>query len=119
SRRHLTLIPETKNGSPRHVVLTAHACAVLNKLPRLEQRIFPISPLAVRQAWLRAAKRASIENFRFHDLRHEALSRFFEAGLSVPEAALMSGHKDVRMLFRYVHPEVERIRAKLDRRPPQ
>ena len=33
----------------------------------------------------------------------EAVSRFFEMGMSVPEVALISGHKDVRQLFRYTH----------------
>ncbi len=44
---------------------------------------------------------AGITDLHFHDLRHEAISRFFEMGLSVPEVALISGHRDYRMLFRY------------------
>ena len=51
----------------------------------------------------RAVKKAGIKDLRFHDLRHEAVSRFFEMGMSVPEVALISGHKDVRQLFRYTH----------------
>ena len=39
----------------------------------------------------------------FHDLRHEAINRFFERGLSLPEVALISGHRDHRMLLRYTH----------------
>ena len=58
-------------------------------------------------------KRAGLSNLRFHDLRHEAVSRFFERGLSVPEVALISGHRDVRMLFRYTHPRPEDIAEKL------
>ena len=42
-------------------------------------------------------------------MRHEAISRFFEKGLSVPEVALISGHRDYRMLFRYTHPLREKI----------
>jgi hypothetical protein len=42
------------------------------------------------------------------------MSRFFERGLSVPEVALISGHKDARMLFRYTHPVRETILKKLD-----
>ena len=42
-------------------------------------------------------------NLRFHDLRHEAVSRFFEMRMSVSEVALISGHEDVRQLFRYTH----------------
>jgi integrase len=50
---------------------------------------------------------------RFHDLRHEAVSRFFEKGLNVPEVAMISGHRDLRMLFRYTHPKPEEVAAKL------
>ena len=53
-----------------------------------------------------------IKVLRFHDLRHEAVSRFFEMGLSVPEVALISGHKDVRQLFRYTHLKPENLIAK-------
>ena len=36
-----------------------------------------------------------IEGLRFHDLRHEAISRFFEMGLTAPEVALLSGPAEV------------------------
>jgi integrase len=49
-----------------------------------------------------------------HDLRHEAVSRFFELGLSVPEVALISGHRDPRMLLRYTHLRAEDIVAKIN-----
>ena len=57
--------------------------------------------------------RADLGDLRFHDLRHEAISRFFEMGLSMPEVALISGHKDPRMLFRYTHMKAENVLAKL------
>ena len=62
-----------------------------------------ISAEAAKLGWQRLTKRAGIEDLHFHDLRHEAVSRFFELGLTVPEVALISGHKDPRMLFRYTH----------------
>jgi Phage integrase family len=55
-------------------------------------------PFAAKMAWKRLTKRARLENLRFHDQRHEAISRFFEKGLNVPEVALISGHRDLRML---------------------
>jgi integrase len=67
-----------------------------------------------RLAWERVRWRAGIPDLRFHDLRHEAISRFFERGLSVPQVALISGHRDPRMLFRYTHPAREAILKKLD-----
>ena len=68
---------------------------------RDDARLFATSAGAVRQAWDRLCRRAGIENLYFHDLRHEAISRLFEMGLSVPEVALVSGHKTPAQLFRY------------------
>ena len=64
-------------------------------------------------AWQRLIKRTGIVDLRFHDLRHEAISRFFEMGLSVPEVALISGHRDYRMLQRYTHLKPEELVSKL------
>jgi integrase len=50
-----------------------------------------MSPNAVRLAWERLKRRVGLVDLRFHDLRHEAISRFFEIGLSVPEVSLISG----------------------------
>ncbi len=94
---------DTKNGEDRTVPLTKTARDVLSKLPKQDERVFPISANCVRLAWERCRKKAGISDLRFHDLRHEAVSRFFEMGMSVPEVALISGHKDVRQLFRYTH----------------
>ena len=80
-----------------------------------EERVFPITGNALRLAWERIKHRAGIEDLRFHDLRHEAISRFFEKGLSVPEVASISGHRDLRMLQRYAHARNEEILRKFDR----
>ena len=74
---------------------------------------FPYTPNALKLAWNRLKKKGNIKDLHFHDLRHEAISRFFEKGLSIPEVALISGHKDVRMLFRYTHLKAEDILKKL------
>lgn len=60
--------------------------------------VFPTTEDAVKMAWRRATGRTSLPAYRYHDLRHEAVSRFFEMGLSMPEIALISGHRDTRML---------------------
>ncbi|MBT6200349.1 MAG: tyrosine-type recombinase/integrase [Gammaproteobacteria bacterium] len=48
-----------------------------------------------------------LESLRFHDLRHEVTSRFFEKGLNPVEVATITGHKDTRMLMRYTHLRAE------------
>ena len=106
-------LPMTKNGLARTVPLTPHALEILEQLPKDDDRVFPMSAEAAKLAWQRLTKRAGIENLRFHDLRHEATSRFFEMGLSMPEVALITGHKDGRMLFRYTHLKAENVALKL------
>lgn len=98
----LLKIDKTKNGMPRTIPLSRRAVEVLDKLQGTGL-LLDINISTFRESWLDALSRAAIDNFRFHDLRHEAISRFFEIGLSVPEVALISGHKDIRMLFRYTH----------------
>jgi len=94
---------DTKNGEDRKVPLTKRCVRLLQKVPQSHVKVFPITANCLRLAWGRARAKAEIKDLRFHDLRHEAISRFFEMGMSVPEVALISGHKDVRQLLRYTH----------------
>ena len=103
---------DTKNGDERHIPLTKTAVQLLSNLTQLSDFVFPISANCLRLAWERCRKKSNIKGLRFHDLRHEAVSRYFEMGLSVPEVALISGHKDVRQLFRYTHLKPESLIAK-------
>jgi len=107
-------IPYSKNGEARTIPLTKSAVSVFQGLPRLEDRVFPITANALRLNWQRLRRRAALSDLHFHDLRHEAISRFFEIGLSAPEVALISGHRDIRMLFRYSHPLRRLVVEKLD-----
>jgi integrase len=107
-------LPLTKNGSSRTVPLSPTAIAVLETLPRASCLAFPISANAFRLSWERVKERAKVEDLRFHDLRHEAVSSFFELGLSIPEVALISGHKDTRMLQRYTHLRASDVARKLE-----
>src|SRR5262249_17658107 len=107
------LLRNTKNGLPRTVPLSPLALNVLKDMPRCGPTVFAISANALRLAWDRLRRRAGVLELRFHDLRHEAVSRFFERGLNVPEVAMISGHRDPRMLFRYTHPKAEEVAAKL------
>jgi integrase len=107
-------IPITKNGHNRTIPLTSRALEILKELEgNHNDRPFPISDNAAKLAWQRLLKRSGIKDLHFHDFRHEAISRFFEHGLSVPEVALISGHRDFRMLFRYTHLKAEDVAQKL------
>ena len=104
----------TKNGSSRNVPLSLDAISILNDLARsFDGRVFPISNTSLRGLWNRACRRAGITDLHFHDLRHEATSRFFEKGLNVMEVSAITGHKDLRMLKRYTHLRAEDLVGRL------
>jgi len=115
-------IREAKNGYSRTIPLSSLAVAILettiavmsDEAKAQNERIFPITPLALRLAWNRLTMRAGIDDLHFHDLRHEAISGFFEKNLTVPEVASISGHRDIRMLLRYAHADQGKLAKKLD-----
>lgn len=114
-------IRESKNGHSRAIPLSSLAVVLLettiaamgDEARARNELLFPISPVALRLAWDRLTKRAKIDDLHFHDLRHESISRFFELGLTVPEVASISGHRDIRMLMRYAHANVGNLLKKL------
>lgn len=103
---------DTKNGEHRDVPLTKRTIEELKKLQKkrekntvvpMDRRVFPISVESLKNAWERARKRADLEHFNFHDLRHEAISRLFEAGFDTQVVRAVSGHKNMQSLKRYVN----------------
>jgi integrase len=97
----------------RDVPLSSRAIETLRALPRaIGGKVFPTTASAIKQSWMRACKRAEIENLHFHDLRHEATSRLAEI-FALHELMKITGHKDTRMLARYYHPRAEDLAKKL------
>ena len=74
----------------------------------LESLIFP-SPIKdgaaidIRTAWERVKKRAQLEDFRFHDLKHTCASYMAMEGSSLLDLAKVLGHKTLNMVIRYAH----------------
>lgn len=112
------LIPDTKNGHRRTIPLSNDAIALLRSCAKASDRLFPVTANALKLAWVRVRQRAHSHDLRFHDLRHEAISRLFEKGLTVPEVALISGHRDVRIFFRYVHANKKLVLEKINSSSP-
>ncbi|MCL5777210.1 tyrosine-type recombinase/integrase [Limibaculum sp. FT325] len=86
-----------------------------SRLPRTSEAVFPVTAEGLRYHWEQALARAGITDLRFHDLRHEAISRLFELGLSVPEVALISGHKTISALQTYANMKPMQVGQKLRR----
>ena len=105
---------ETKNGERRIVPLSSEALEVLLFMPRsLCGAIFPLKAAAQEKAFKEAVKRAGINDFRFHDLRHSAITRMAKKLPNLIELASVSGHKSLRMLQRYYHPDPLELATKL------
>jgi len=129
--RRLAHLPDTKNGTSRTVPLTRAAAKVIDEAishpirPGDTDLIFwgdakdkitrERKPYDFTEAWEGARSRAGLPDLHFHDLRHEAVSRFVEAGLGDQEVAAISGHKTMQMLKRYTHLRAEDLVDKLDK----
>ena len=126
-KNRTVVLPETKNGEKRDVPLSREAMRILSELPRrLDGRVFGYKDShSITQAFIRALSRARLAyekecsekgekpdpsylvDLTFHDLRHEAASRFFEKGLNPMQVAAITGHKTLQMLKRYTHLKAE------------
>ena len=105
---------DTKNGDDRLVPLSLAAVAVLKSLPiRMDGSVFGMNAHAITYAFIRATKRADLQDLHFHDLRHEAITRLFEKGFNVMEVGSISGHKTLQMLQRYTHLRAENFLERL------
>jgi len=130
-KRTVTLL-DTKNGEKRIVPLSMEAVRILSGLPRrIDGQVWGILPRTVAIAFARAVSRARaayekefeekkekpdpafLVNLHFHDLRHEATSRFFEKGFNPMEVSAITGHKTLQMLKRYTHLKAEDLAERL------
>ncbi|MFA7399694.1 MAG: site-specific integrase [Sideroxydans sp.] len=114
SKKSSAIKSRTKNKDKhRDVPLSPRAIEVLDALPRhISGKVFPVSAQVLRNAFIKAVKRAKIEDFHFHDLRHVGTSKLAEK-LSMQELMKSTGHKNSRMLERYYHPKAEDMAKKL------
>nr|WP_287411914.1 site-specific integrase [Pseudodesulfovibrio sp.] len=108
-------LPKTKNGEARSVPLSPAALKVLKNIPRrIAGDVFTLHPDTISKRFRAAADDAGMENLRFHDLRHEATSRFFEnTDLDFMEVKGITGHKSLQMLSRYSHLRAHKLADRL------
>lgn len=115
--------PRKKDGNDQRVpLLDATGYDALELLE--EQRAlrlnapecFPYNARSAGTAFQRACADLGIVDLHFHDMRHEATSRLFEAGLTIEQVPLVTGHKDWKMLKRYTQLRPENLHAVLARK---
>lgn len=127
-------LPTTKNGDARTVPLSTRAVQILKALPgddHTKGPVFPTTANALRKGFTRALARAReaylqdcaqagtaprakfLVDVHFHDTRHEAATRLSKKLSNVLELSAVTGHKDLRMLQRYYHPDASELAKKL------
>lgn len=113
--------PRNKKGNNQRIPLFAacgyDAWAIVEEQRNCrsndDDRIFPFNSRSVGTAFRRGCSDLSIHDLHFHDLRHEGTSRLFEAGFTIEQVALVTGHKDWKMLKRYTHLKPDTLHALL------
>lgn len=103
--------PGDKEGNDTWCELVPEAAAILEAMPKGDERFFPFLATSVSSAFTRACEQTGIntkdtpedDRLHFHDLRHDGISRLFELGRNIPQAAGVSGHRSWSSLKRYTH----------------
>lgn len=94
--------PKKKQGNHILCELTPEALAIINSMPRVAPQIFPYSAATISTNFTRACQVLGIIDLHFHDLRHGGISRLFEMGKTIPQVAIVSGHRSWPSLQRYL-----------------
>ena len=110
--KRTAILRDTKNGEDRVIPLTEEAITVLKEQPLTTSgHFFQASNDKFKHYWNKAKLIAGVENFRFHDCRAYAISKFFlpPYNFNIPTVAKISGHKSWKELERYERMKPEQI----------
>jgi integrase len=99
-----------KTAETRHIPLNAEAMTTLNSWKKQCDSTGYLFPgqdgkrmTDVKTAWLELLKNATVEDFRWHDMRHDFASRLVMAGVPLNTVRELLGHADIKMTLRYAH----------------
>ena len=112
----------TKTGKPRRIPLTIKCEDAIVTFKQLDDerkathrrgsffstdagrdRVFTVGTTQLREVWEKTKNAAGYSHLHWHDLRHEAISRLFEKGMTMIEVQSISGHDTIEELTRYSH----------------
>lgn len=103
SRKHPDI--RIREGNDQEVPLITFAgvdtFTLISSRPRYLPSPFPYKRSSVSSAFYDVTVRCQIRDLHIHDLRAHALSGLLEAGVPIPQVALISGHKNWKVLSRH------------------
>jgi integrase len=108
--------PNGSAGNHKSFLVTEKAEMVIKELMKPDVRdrmlglsdsdpsvLLPLNAKSFAARWREAIKMTGIEDLRFHDLRHEGITRLAEDGLTIPQLQQISLHESWESLRRYVN----------------
>ena len=109
--RGLIDIRETKNDDPIMAPIPDFVLKLLNEHAETEDLsglIFASSvdksvPSGFRKEWKQAREAAKVDNFTWHDMRHDVASALAMSGATIIEIADILGHRSLQSTKRYAH----------------
>lgn len=110
--KKLFRVEKSKNNEKRSIPMsnTVHELLASMKVRDISGKIFPATVSALKDGFDRAVKKAGIDNFHFHDLRHTFATRLIQNGIDIYVVKELLGHKTITMTMRYAHHYPESLR---------
>ena len=118
-RRTVTIF-RSKNGERRTIPVNDTVLQILKEKAKVRSleldRVFcskaltPMESGHLRRAFRLALRKAKIQDFHFHDLRHTFATRLVQAGVDLYKVQRLLGHKSPLMTQRYAHHYPESLR---------
>lgn len=108
-RTGLIHLLKTKTGEKREIPMNQNVKSVLARVKWHPGAVYVFSSVNnqpfnnVKRSFRTALKKAKIENFRFHDLRHTFASHLVMSGVDLLTVKELLGHKKIDMTLRYSH----------------
>ncbi len=111
--RRIVTVQASKNGNKKTIPMSETLHRLLQRMSKVKHisgRVFPVEALALKDAFERAARKAGLKDFRFHDLRHTFATRLVQHGVDLYTVQKLMGHKSIRTTERYAHHYPESLR---------
>ncbi len=109
-------VERSKHGEAKRVPMNSRVVEILKTLPRTSPHVFPPEQYQwISQTFPAIVRKAKVEDFHFHDLRHTFASRLAMAGVDMLTIKELGGWKTLGMVIRYTHLSPDHKRAAVER----
>lgn len=112
-------VERSKHGEAKRLPMNSRVAETLRALPRTSAHVFPPEQYQwISQTFPAIVRKANIEDFHLHDLRHTFASKLAMAGVDMLTIKELGGWKTLGMVTRYAHLSPDHKRAAVERLIP-